>query len=430
MFQETKRSTPDAPYSFSVPSSSFGTQHPLFRDISDLPRSAAPDFVASSSLTTSPDVYRSIDQPSSGGLFTSESNWPASFQPSSHGYSLNIRKELDIPSQYAPSSDTYGWNDPYSSVQHFEKTKSIEDLRSPLIESFPAINASITNFVPPSLPEYVDPNYHFISKSQATDLYQSIYSTIKRIGVDVEPKPEKFRLKCKSYSNGACLCFVVRVYRDNKKAESVVECQRRTGCVLRFSELYKMLKKQCDPNARDTATAAAVREDVEMNQEHAQETTQCLLLMASSHFVDVKSKAVEALASLSGQDRGVQDILIKNGSINLLLDGCSKFEKVEDVHRPSLTALANLSDGRADVCRTIAEKSLRCLSEKYTSPKDNCPQVVRECARVLTNIVGLNLKDTMRDAGCVSTAVKNLARSSDPLALQCARKLEDCIGIN
>jgi len=102
-----------------------------------------------------------------------------------------------------------------------------------------------------------------------------------------------------------------------------------------------------------------------------------------------------------------------------------KFEKVEDVHRPSLTALANLSDGRADVCRTIAEKSLRCLSEKYTSPTENCPQVVRECARVLTNI-GLNLKDTMRDE-CVNIAVKNLSRSNDPLALQRAQELEDCM---
>jgi len=192
--------------------------------------------------------------------------------------------------------------------------------------------------------------------------------------------------------------------------------------VIRFADLYKSLKKQLDPNARDSS-APVVRRDFEVNIEHAQETTQCLLLMASSHFVDVKSKAVEALASLSGQDRNVQDILIKSGSVSLLLEGCAKFQKVEDVHRPSLTALANLSDGRADVCRTIAEKNLRCLSE-YTG-KEN-PQVVRECARVLTNI-GHNLKDTLRDMDCMNTAVKNLSRSSDPLALRCAQELETCI---
>jgi hypothetical protein len=244
--------------------------------------------------------------------------------------------------------------------------------------------------------------------------------TLERNGVDVDPKPEKFRFKCKTYPNGSLLSFIVRIYRESKKNECVVECQRRSGCVLSFADFYKNLRKQVDPKTKSDPSIVTPRRDTEINQENAQETTQCLLLMASSHFVDVKSKAVEALASLSCQDRGLQDILIQNGSINLLLDGCAKFDKVEDVHRPSLTALANLSAGRVDVCRTIAEKSLQCLSEKYTSPKENCPQVVRECARVLANI-GHNLKDTMR-MDC-STAVQNLSRSSDPVAQQCAREL-------
>jgi len=429
MYQETKRSTPDEQFSFSIPTTAFGSSHPLFRDISDLPRSAAPDFVSSSSLTTSPDVYRSIEQSSAGGSYVStEPSWTVSSFPSTQGYG---HKQLDMSRAFASTTDAYGWSDPYPPVQHFDKTKSIEDLRSPLIQSFPAASAPTTTSVPPALPDYIDPCYHFACKTQAADLFQSVLSSMKRSGVDVEPKPEKFRMRCKSYPNGSLLCFVIRIYRDAKKSESVVECQRRSGCVLRFSDLYKSLRKQVDPNSRDTSAAAPVRRDTEVNNEHSQETTQCLLLMASSHFVDVKSKAVEALASLSGQDRNVQEMLIKSGSVSLLLDGCSKFDKVEDVHRPSLTARANLSDGRADVCRAIAEKSLRCLSEKYTSPQENCPQVVRECARVLTNI-GLNLKDTMRDsaAECVNTAVKNLSRSNDPLALQCARELEDCIGMS
>jgi hypothetical protein len=355
----------------------------------------------------------------------------SSFIPSTHGFGSN-RKELDMTRAFSSPSvtDSYGWSDQYPSVQHFDKSKSIEDLRSPLIQSFPATNAPAPSIAPPSLPEYLDPCYHFSCKTQPAELFQSVLSCMKRSAVDVEPKPEKFRMRCKSYPSGSLLCFVVRIYRDAKKSECVVECQRRSGCVLRFSDLYKSLKRQVDPNSKDSGAAAAAptRRD-EMIREHTQETTQCLLLMASSHFVDVKSKAVEALASLSGQDRTVQDMLIENGSINLLLDGCAQFDKVEGVHRPSLTALANLSDGRADVCRAIAEKSLRCLSEKYTSPKDNCPQVVRECARVLTNI-GHNLKDTMRDAECVNMAMHNLSQSTDPFSLKCVRELEDCMSMS
>lgn len=403
MHQETKHSSSVEQYPFS-----FGSSHPIFRGISDLPRAAAPDFVSSSSLTTSPDVYRSIDQAPTGGSFVSEPTWNVSNSyASTHDFGLGSRKELNL-TQAVHSTAAYGWSDPYPSVQHFDKTKSIEDLRSPLIQSFPASSAPAPTFAPPSLPEYIDPFYHFACATQAADLFQSVFSTMKRGGVDVEPKPEKFRMRCKSYPNGSLLCFVIRIYRDSQKSQSVVECQRRSGCVLRFSDLYKSLKKQVDPNSRDLSAAAPTRQEFEINTEHAQETTKCLLLMASSHFVDVKSKAVEALASLSGQDRNVQDMLINNGSVNLLLDGCAN--KVEDVYRPSLTALANLSDGRADVCRTIADSSLHYLAEKYTSPQENSPQVVRECTRVLANI-GLNLKDTMRDES-VNTAVKNLSLQS------------------
>jgi len=413
MFQENKLSTSDVTEypSYSMGISSYSAPLPLFRD---LPHSAA-DFISSTSLTTGPDViYRSIESSSAAGAeVMSGSAW----NDSSFGYGLNLRKGLDMEKSFPV------WHHSFPSVQHFDKTKSIDDLQSPLIQSFPA---PVVTHVPPSPPEYIDPCYNFGCQIQATELYASVLSYMKRNGVDVEPKPEKFRMKCKSYSSGALLCFVIRIYRDTKKSESVVECQRRTGCVLRFSELYKTLKKQIFDSNRDSVVSTPRRDEI--NTEHAQETTKCLLLMASSNYVDVKSKAVEALASLSGQDRTVQDILIKNGSVNLLLEGCVKYDKVEDVHRPSLTALANLSDGRADVCRAIAESSLRCLSEKYTSPKENCPQVVRECARVLTNI-GVNLKDTMRDVDSVNTAVMNLSRSNDPLALQCARKLEDCLGM-
>jgi len=423
MFQETKRSASNDSYPpFSLASNPFSTQHPIFRDISELPRPSPSDFVSSSSLTgmVGPDVYRSIGD-ASGTTFASDSNWSGVSFMSSHGYGLQTRKDLDLH-QLSSSPETY-WNDPFTAV-HFNKAKSIDDLSSPLIESFVSTSAAV-NAVPPPVPDYIEPFYHFYCKLPSSELFQNVTASLKRNGVDVQPKPEKFRMKCTSYPGGSIVDFVVRIYRNNDKNECLVECQRRKGDVLPFANIFKTLKQQVDPKTRDSAVVVPASRDEEMNGEHSQETAQCLLLMASSHFVDVKSKAVEALAHMSCQDRSVQDILIKQGSLDLLLDGCSKFEKSEDVHRPSLTALANLSEGRVDVCRQIAEKSLRCLSEKYTCPKENCPQVVRECARVLSNI-GQNLKEQLRSTDCLSTAIQNLSRSQDPVTLQRAHELEDC----
>jgi len=281
-------------------------------------------------------------------------------------------------------------------------------------------------------------------------------NTLKAQSIDVDARPAKYRLKCTAYPENCLLSFVVRIYRGDSDKKCVVECQRRKGDVIPFARIFRSLKSQADPKTRDSASISSIpREEERMNEDHAQETTQCLLLMAKSQFVDVQSKAVEALASLSCQDRSVQELLIKQGSVSLLLDGC--VAKTEDVHRPALTALANLADGRAEVCRAIAsDKALRSLSEQFSSPKDNCPQVVRECARVLSTI-GQSFKrlktttvtttststSTMSasapsttssatlDIDCtfVSTAVQNLSCSKDPVTLQRAREIEECFDL-
>jgi len=425
MFQETKRSASDEsfpPLSFAP--ASFPSQHPIFRDISDLPRPSPSDFVSSSLTSMSgPDVYRSIPDASGGATFAPDSNWNgvSAFGPSAHGYPLQTRKDLDMP-QFS-SSETY-WNDPFSSV-HFNKAKSIDDLSSPLIESFVS-PAAVINAVAPPVPDYVDPFYHFLCTAAPSEVFSSVAASLKRNGVDVQPKPEKFRMKCTSYPNGSMVDFVVRIYSKDK-TQCMVECQRRKGDVVPFANLFKTLKHQMDPKTRDSALVVQTTRDEEMNSgEHSQETAQCLLLMASSHFVDVKSKAVEALANISCHDRHMQEVLIKQGSLDVLLDGCSKFDQSEDVHRPALTALANLCEGRADVCRTIADKGLRCLSQKYTCPKENCPQVVRECARVLCNIGHNCMKEQLGNVDCLSSAIHNLSRSQDPATLQRAHELEDC----
>jgi len=440
MYQENKEAAHVDYSSFSGVSNPYAGQQPLFRDISDIPRSTPGDFSVSSS--GSPDVYRSLQ----GGTLSEPQ--PLSFMSSS----AFPAKDLDLqPPRFG--SDSFHWEEIQSHTATFEKSKAMtmEDVRGPLIQSFPATSSSVASLpaVPPPLPDYVDPNYNFSSNVLPADLFQSMQTLLKAESVDVEAKPAKFRLKCTAYPNNCVLSFVVRVYRGESDKTCVVECQRRKGDVIPFARLFRSLKSQADPNIRDSASVSVSsisREDEWMNEEHAQETTQCLLLMAKSQFVDVQSKAVEALASLSSQDKSVQELLIKQGSVSLLLDGC--VAKTEDVHRPALTALANLADGRAEVCRIIAsDKALRSLSEQFSSPKDNCPQVVRECARVLS-AVGQSVKrlktttstpvpaSSAADSAAldidytfVSTAVQNLSCSKDPLTLLRAREIEECFDL-
>jgi len=439
MYQENKESASVDPYPhFSVNSNSYVGQQPLFRDISDMPRVIGGDFnMASSPLT--PDVYRSL---SGGSTSLYVEPQPLSFMPSSFP-----SKDLDMQPRFDSYSTASHWEDFH--VPSSDKTKAMEDIRGPLIESFPASSQSDSH-APPAVPEYLDPS-NFSSSIAAADLYQNLISFLKSQSIDVDSKPAKYRLRCSSYPNSSPLTFVIRVYRAADK-KSVVECQRRKGCVIEFGRIFKLLKCQADSKKSDTATSitASPLDGERMNEDHAQETTQCLLLMAKSQFVDVKSKAVEALASLSSQDRALQDLLIKEGSVSLLLDGCSI--KTQDVHRPALTALANLADGRVDVCRAIADDKTACttLAVQLACPKGNCPQVVRECARVFSTMghsykrfkgtspapsssssPSLSSCAVPFDIDCafVSTAVQNLSCSKDPLTLQRAHDIQECFDV-
>jgi len=400
---------------------------PLFLDLADIPRSGAGpvDFTVSSSNLTS-DVYRSLG----GGTSSyTEQSQPLSFMPVSHFPS----KDLDIPFQ--PKSQ-YHWEDFQSTAAGYDKSKFMEDIK-PRTETFSASSSTFsTPAVPPDLPDWIDPNYNFSSSMSPSELFAAMQTTLQSQSVDVESKPARYRLKCTAYPSECVLLFVVRIYRGKDK-DCIVECQRRKGDILPFARIFRTLKGLVDPKIRDsTALPAAFADDQRVDADHAKETTQCLLLMAKSQFVDVQSKAVEALASLSSQDRSVQELLIKQGSVDMLLDGC--VAKPEGVHRPALTALANLADGRADVCRAIAgDKALRSLSEQLTSSKDNCPQVVRECARVFT-AVGQSFKNlktssasSSLDIDCtfVSMAVQNFSCSKDPLTLKRAREIEECFDL-
>jgi hypothetical protein len=216
MFQENKSLHQDSYDEFSL-SPPIPSPHPIFREIPELPR--ASDFVSSSlSGISSSDVFRSLETPSGVASFSPDAPW-GGLGPGPRGF-VEPPKTLDDVSTHYRADD---WSESFSSVQQFDKAKSIEDLQSPWIESFPATSGGQPS--PPAVPDYVDPCYHFSSQMQPNGLFQKILAILKVNSVDVQPKPEKFRMKCSQYSSGSELLFVIRIYTGVK--DYVVECQRR-----------------------------------------------------------------------------------------------------------------------------------------------------------------------------------------------------------
>jgi len=175
-----------------------------------------------------------------------------------------------------------------------------------------------------------------------------------------------------------------RLDPDEQGKRYALEFQRRSGCVLQFSDLWTKCKQIfqdtgfmiADKNVPSTKPLANIA--VQVTDAEIRQTLRCLLQMATSKCCDVKSQAIAALCKMTAEEQQ-KSLMIEEGCVEAFIDAVSCPD--EDVHRCAVSALANLAHKRADVCKKFAEKNgvgrLRTLAKSQTK------EVVRESQRAL-----------------------------------------------
>jgi hypothetical protein len=150
--------------------------------------------------------------------------------------------------------------------------------------------------------------------------------------------------------------------------------------------------------------------DRSFSKDHMCETVRSLLQMCASPCIDIKLNGVLALAELSCSPAfnastlqskcgfNLHETLVAEGCFQLFLD-CLPIAQL-DIHRASLTALANLSETQSHLCSQVLadERSMRCI---YDLAASSTNQVVRECARLISNCatkLGSDLLHTLPQA--------------------------------
>lgn len=271
---------------------------------------------------------------------------------------------------------------------------------------------------PPQPPGgYLEPAYHFFSRTSPKTILDTIVAVLSSAGVDCALKQDRFRISCAVYSVGQRLPFSVRVFATHGfDRRYAVEFQRRAGDVLLFNEIYRSARCALEASGLveggiRTKAAPLVSLDtlpplppIDGNEavDYNRVTCKNLQNMAASKYVDVKCQAITALCDMTNNvTLATTSMMITEGVIDTLVaESRSDFE---DVHRPAVTAIANLTFRRKDVAEAVMSadgmKSLLKLASSDTL------QVVRECARCLSNIASCvgNRMDTDELRGVVRT---------------------------
>ena len=332
-------------------------------------------------------------------------------------------------------------------VPSLHQRKKVEP-QFPTAEANPRLAFNMDNFSnclsgmgPQSPPGgYLEPNSHFFTAQEPIQTMQLLWSVMKDAKVDCEVMVGLFRVKCEAYRDCARCEFHIRLFSINDdRGVYAVEFQRRFGDGMVFHNLYAETKKRFDAAARKAAGGSSPPSPVaaaplqcpplDMPEMRCCRQVKCdvmkvLIGMANSECVDVKANAITALAEMSSREE-MKEPMLESGVADIFIDGlCCSYQ---DVHRCSLTGLANLIGcGRnTHTCQMWmkTEKTRHALCKLTKSP---CPQIVRECARSF-EFIAETLKEQVKDDVCFKHCVARLLASQDAETRESALRAQQLV---
>jgi len=193
------------------------------------------------------------ETPFSDTVYRSLSSNMDNLRPTSLSYASNFDSDLSRPTfrsliDSSPSSNIF--------PTHEVPSKKSSPFVSRDIQIQSSAFSKEISVEPPLAPGgYLEPFYHFVSHAKPAHLFDLISETLHSLlrqklichAIDIELIPRKFKVKCVAYPPGELkLQFVCRVFRldsDEQGKRYALEFQRRSGCVLQFSDLWTKCKQ-------------------------------------------------------------------------------------------------------------------------------------------------------------------------------------------
>jgi len=330
--------------------------------------------------------------------------------------------DLSVPTLYkssTPSSSKISSFPTSYSAYPDPKKAGLEIAKSAYVEKEISVE-------PPTVPVYLEPSYHIVCRAKPSFLLESLVFFAKLNGVEFRVFPQKYKVKCVFYPLGESkIPFVASIFQmdsDEQGKRYAVEFQRRSGDIIRFSDLWASCKRLFaekgfieKENEKAKKPEIPKLDDVTVTDKQIRETLHCLLQMASSNCCDVKCQAIAALSKMSIEEQ-IQKLMLEEACLDAFLAAATS--KMEDIQRCAVFALANLAQSVA-ICQSIVEKGgVSFLCSLSRSPTN---QVVRDSSRLLGSIASRLGSSVVTEE--FRETLQTL-KSSDPSTYQVAQKLE------
>lgn len=205
---------------------------------------------------------------------------------------------------------------------------------------------------PPEVPVYVELYTSFRSSSQPLTLLAALEAALSatHMQIDYQINRIKYKVKCLTYGNSGACHFKVSVYRSGEYL--LVEFQRRRGCVVDFSCIYKNVMSQLDelhivsPARPDISSISReieppVEESTQLEISHS---CNLLMEMALAKEIDIQREATNGLFYLSSSQPNAAAHFTSSENIEAVLSCiCTLLQSnEEDIVRNSSAFLYNL----------------------------------------------------------------------------------------
>jgi len=175
-------------------------------------------------------------------------------------------------------------------------------------------------------PTYFERNSSFFSAQPPPDILQAVSSLLASQSIDFTYTPSKHKITGVVIAHNAPVRFVVRVWKKTSDAAYLIEFQRRSGCVVTFTQFYRactaslshLIIAPASPTAATPALSSptARATPFDLNGDEAgtgsvtldEQTFDALSAMASSADSQCASEGMRALVNCSAAPANCQFI--------------------------------------------------------------------------------------------------------------------------
>jgi hypothetical protein len=239
---------------------------------------------------------------------------------------------------------------------------------------------------------------HFRSGNSASEIVSSLHSSLEQLDAVTLFKEDKLKFKCSVNTSHGAIQFHVRVYQDS--GEHIVEIQRRSGCGVGFSMIYRNLNHKL-AHLQSGSPTTAPAESMHVEIQLADSNLDTLIEMVKSPYADIQSEGLNTLSRVSETPNNAE-LMLKCGAMESV---CKHLQSENIACQISATRIiANVSK--------VTERQMMVEKVDEAALAQALTSIIQTLSIVMTTVAVAELQRQ----SCIALAALSAAFATDIIA--------------